>query len=170
MLCQKCKKNPANVYYKKNINGHVTEIAMCSECAAKSGLDLNAGFSIADPFEDGLNLLGSFFGMPARHTASLTRGKTCPLCGSTLADISESGMVGCSECYKTFGEELAPSIAKIHGRTRHAGRGPKEFKAKQEKENKLASLKQKLDEAVGRQEFEEAAKLRDEIKRISSEG
>ena len=168
MLCQKCKKNPANVYYKKNINGHVTETALCSECAAKSGL--NTEFSIADPFEDGLNLLGSFFGMPTRRTASLSRGKTCPLCGSTLADISESGMVGCAECYKTFGEELAPSIASIHGRARHAGRGPKEFRAKHEKENKLASLKQKLDEAIGKQEFEEAAKLRDEIKRISAEG
>ena len=35
MLCQKCKKNEATVYYKENINGHVTEYNLCPECAAE---------------------------------------------------------------------------------------------------------------------------------------
>lgn len=37
MLCERCGKHEANVHITKNINGKVTEMNLCSECANKSG-------------------------------------------------------------------------------------------------------------------------------------
>lgn len=164
MLCQKCKKNEATVYYKQNINGKVTEVALCSDCAAANGMDMSG--MMYDPFSfAGLNLFGGLFGAATRRISDGGR-KVCPLCGSTLSDIASSGKVGCAKCYETFRSELEPTIARIHGRVKHAGRAPKEFKVKNEIQNKLEKLNEELRAAIEKQEFEEAAKLRDEIKKL----
>ena len=34
MMCTKCGKKEASVYYKQNINGNVTEMNLCEDCAA----------------------------------------------------------------------------------------------------------------------------------------
>lgn len=162
MLCTNCKKNQATLYYKQNINGKVTQTALCPECAKKLG----AG-SIIDKMFDGfsLNPFAGFFGIeqPVSHR-SVGAGKRCPLCGSAFEDIVESGKLGCAKCYETFAGELAPTISNIHGKAEHNGRAPKNLKAKNEKRNKLRELKTELKKAVDEQDFEHAAALRDAIK------
>jgi Uncharacterized protein with conserved CXXC pairs len=127
MLCQKCKKNQANFYYKQTINGKTTQIALCEDCAAQSGIDF--GFGFGNSFMPGL--FGSVFGAlsdggfeyaPAREHVE---EKRCPLCGSTFGDITRVGKVGCAKCYETFSPELAGTIEGIHGNVKHIGRRPK---------------------------------------------
>lgn len=70
-------------------------------------------------------------------------------------------------------DELLPSIQRIHGRIKHSGKassGAIEQPKEETKEEKIAKLKAQMDEAVAVQEFEQAAKLRDEIKSLESEG
>lgn len=157
MLCQKCGKKQAAFYYKQNINGKVNEIALCSDCADSMGYSYNMFTN-----DMGMNLFGSLFGTPSRKN-ELYSPKVCTLCGSTFQDFIKNGKVGCSKCYEIFKDELAPTITSIHGKARHIGRAPKEHRAKFEKANKIEDLKKQLKEAIRNEDFEKAAKLRDEI-------
>jgi len=173
MLCTKCKKNNATVFYKQVINGTVKEAALCADCAAemnigafKSTAQPLGGFS--SPSMSGLNLISSLFGESPRSYRGVPN-KVCPLCGSSYGDIAKSGKVGCAKCYETFRAELMPTVTGIHGRVKHTGRAPKEFRSRLETKKSIDALGEKLTKAIENQEFEEAAKIRDEIKKLRGE-
>lgn len=163
MLCEKCKKNEATVFYEENINGTSRSYSLCSECAAemkKSG-ELSGIFSFPtlNAFQD--QLFGGLFGLTG---ASVKERKSCPLCSSTFSDFQKNGKTGCPECYKTFSEELKSTIHSIHGNVKHIGRAPSKFRKNREKENELKALKTQLKEAIASENFELAAALRDKIR------
>ena len=172
MLCTKCGKKEATVYYKQNINGKITEYNLCNDCAAEIRKQYNntVGENLGSFFNDGfgeMNLLGSLFGI--RPTERLAPAKTCPFCGATYRDFAESGKAGCAKCYDVFRSALSDTIVGIHGHREHTGRVPKKLLPHMSREKKIEKLKDKLSIAVGKQEFEEAAKLRDEIKKLEDE-
>ena len=160
--CDKCGAENANTHVKTIINGEFREYDLCSACAHKLGY--------SDPFADMesefSHMLGSFFGnvLPARSQST-----RCEFCGSTYAEIANTGQVGCAHCYELFADRLNPSIVRIHGNAAHCGKHSKAAaQAREEhaetKEEKLRRLQSQLDEAIKQQEFERAAELRDEIK------
>lgn len=164
MKCQKCGKKQADTHVKRVINGEFEEYQLCSDCAKELGYS-NVFSDFASDFN---SLLGSFFGnaLPAR-----TQATRCEVCNTGYADIARTGMMGCANCYKIFKEQLMPTIRKVHGNTTHCGKGSKftEIVVKQPEENindKLDDLKSRLKKAIDAQEFELAAKLRDEIKEM----
>ncbi len=165
MLCQSCGKNMANTHIKKVINGEVKEYMLCEECAEKMGYgNLFSDFSF-----DFDNFLGSFFTENIPHKLSL-ESKRCKNCGSSFEDISNTGKVGCANCYKVFYDQLVPSIKRIHGNTQHVGKMAASVDETKRVENKLHELKLQLDKAVEKQEFEKAAELRDKINELKKEG
>ena len=101
--------------------------------------------------------------------AQCRTGKRCPGCGSTYADIAESGKVGCPQCYETFGDELSHLIGSVHGTTTHTGCVPSRHRAKKERADRLRALKKDLEAAISAEEYERAAKLRDEIRSLEKE-
>ena len=162
MLCQKCGQNTATTHIKTVIGGKVTEQNLCGYCAAKSGYSSFAGGSIS-------GLLSSMLG----QTMSLdTKAfeKTCPCCMSTFGNIAETGKVGCAGCYNTFGNELLPYLKRIHGSVNHTGKTPgsKELVIT-ELTDKVSQLKRKLASLVASEKYEEAAIVRDEIKKLEGE-
>ena len=161
MLCQKCKERVATVFYKQSFNGISEEIALCSHCAAKEQGAFGAGFSLFD---------GLFGGRAVSRTA-----KRCTFCGSTWAQIAESGKPGCAKCYEHFAAELAPTIAAMHGAgATYQGRAPEkaepETPAPDPTAEKLTALRAELAEAVTREDYERAAVLRDQIKELEKGG
>lgn len=95
----------------------------------------------------------------------------CEKCGSTFNDIVNSGKIGCADCYRTFYDKLLPSLQRIHGKTRHEGKTPKAVKVETDStESKISRLEKELKDAVERQDFEKAARIRDEIKAIKEGG
>lgn len=174
MLCEKCKKNTANVFYNENINGKTRSYALCSDCAEKMQengeiQDMNSMFTnFADPFAEFHDpFFSGFFGMPALRSAEPE--KKCPVCGSTYSDIAKTGRVGCPQCYETFGDELSDIIGSVHGTTSHTGNVPSRHRAKKERDNKLKTLKKDLENAIKAEEYEKAATLRDEIRSLQNE-
>lgn len=174
MRCQICGKNQANVYLKQVVNGEETELSLCEDCARNFGVSN----IMEDSFDSGFD---EFFGSLFSNFSSLPYGEEnfstvrCKGCGTTFSDISSTGRVGCANCYSTFSRELLPYIRRIHGNTKHVGKvaaccGGGGACTALSRESKLNSLKKKLEEAVEKQEFEQAAILRDEIKALSSEG
>ena len=123
------------------------------------------------------SLFGSFFStaLPARTSAA-----RCPQCGSSYHDIADSGKVGCASCYDTFYDDLLPTVRNVHGNTEHCGKRPNPFQkpisdqaekadAPESPMAKIDRLKAQLNAAVADQNFEKAAQLRDEIKRLEGE-
>lgn len=175
MLCSNCGKNEANVRYTRIINGEKTEFRLCEECAKKAGLEdidfsMPIDFSnfLSDFFEDDL-LLPSFTGV---------QESKCPKCGLTFDDFAKNGRFGCGECYNTFGEKLESILKNLHGSSKHVGRKParlanlksitsenkSENKKVDEKQEKLNKLNKELQQAIKEERYEDAAKIRDEIK------
>lgn len=167
MLCERCKKNNATVFYEESINGESRSYSLCSACASEmkksgelSGLFPFSGFaSVQD------QLFGGLFGI---SEPALKTRKVCPLCAATFSDFQKNGKTGCPECYKTFGEELKGTIRSIHGNVKHIGRSPAKFSKVREKENELKELKNQLKTAIADEDFETAATLRDKIRAIES--
>ncbi len=178
MLCQNCKKNQAVFHYKSNDNGHITEKHLCSECASKEGYTADGIFYSNDPFSmidnffyDGQDsifggILGNMLGT-SPYVKSNT-GAVCKKCGMRYSDFSKNAKLGCPECYSTFSAFVMPTVKQIHGNTRHTGKFPFGVQQKVQEQNKLKDLKAKLEQAVCCEDYENAAKYRDEIRAIEN--
>jgi protein arginine kinase activator len=164
MLCQNCGKNEATTHIKQIVNGEMSESHLCGDCAEHLGYnDMFSGL--------GFNYSGIFGGLLGDVLPSLSVGnvKRCEKCGCSFDDIVREGKVGCAECYKTFYDRLLPSIHRIHGKIQHNGKisqPPAETAPVRTAVSRIEKLRQKMNEAVSAQEFEQAAKLRDEIKAL----
>ena len=173
MLCEKCKKRTATVFYNENINGKTSSYSLCGECAAKlrekgeiKEITSMIG-SFADPFSDlQENLFGGFFGVPMQKVLSTQKKCTC---GYTYSDIAQKGKVGCPECYRIFRDELSPLLRSVHGTTVHTGTVPSRHRAKRERTERLKLLKKQLQDAIQKEDFEAAASLRDEIRTLQTQ-
>lgn len=167
MLCQHCKAKNATTYYTQTINGEKREIALCDDCAKQ----FSGNFGFFDPFSFSLDNFFSQILSP--HTKAVEGGTgtadVCSMCGSTLREISQTGKVGCPECYHKFADALMPSIQRIHGQTRHSGKVPRSAGAHLRLQSRLTELEGKLKQAVAEQRYEEAAKLRDEINSLKEQ-
>lgn len=155
MLCEKCGKSAATTHIKTNINGKLESYHMCRECATQMGYG-PASFGMSD-------ILGSLFGEGLTTKPRLSKEVRCDGCGMSFSEIARTGKVGCGKCYKTFYDEMLPSLRRMHGKTKHAGKVPNTASVEAKVENKLENLKAELNAAIAAQEFEKAATLRDEI-------
>ena len=94
----------------------------------------------------------------------------CPNCGMTYESFRKMGRLGCSQCYETFKGYLQPLLKKIHGSSQHFGKAPVKAPKIAVKEKKavysIEELKAKMQKAIQAEEFEEAAKLRDQIREL----
>ncbi len=170
MICEKCGKRQATTHIKKMVNGVYEEHHYCSECAQQSGITGDMFPSLSGFAKGGL--FGSLIGLPFGEPTQTSHGDTqrCPSCGISFAEISTSGKVGCAKCYDTFRSRLLPSVERIHGKASHAGKIPHKDETPEDRRKKeIAELKEKLNKAVESQEYEQAAKYRDEIKNLEGE-
>lgn len=179
MLCDNCGKKEANVRYSENINGRKKELNLCEECSQKLGIG-KMDFSMPIDFSSFFggfmdNLLDPEF-KPMLETLKSAK---CESCGYTFEDIANTGKLGCANCYETFENRLDPIIKKIQGANTHVGRIGKildnkitnkteniKESDKNGKETKLEKLQKELKKAIKEERYEDAAKLRDEIKKF----
>ncbi len=178
MLCERCKKKKATTVYRENISGKVRVLRLCGECtdileAAGELEELGAALSpFSSPFLRSENRAGSlpfFLSWHAGGEADAAGGQApeegkCPFCGINLREITETGKVGCSMCYRVFKNRLSGVIEAVHGKAVHTGRMSAEARRRKEQAERVASLKRQLKEAITCEEYERAAALRDEIR------
>lgn len=166
MLCTHCKKEQATFFYTQNINGSETSVALCDKCAKKAGVNLHTS-SMLSP------LFSSFFDIPESGQTLRDHAKKCGLCALTFDDILSLGKVGCPECYNTFREELKNTIRSIHGTAKHSGLSPSNENtaatAPKKETSKEDQLRAELETAIKNENYEEAVKLRDQIKKLKEE-
>jgi protein arginine kinase activator len=159
MLCDICGKNQATVHLTEIIDDQISELHLCEECAHKKSIQMEQQFGLAD-------LLAGLaeFGKPGEKIEAT--GLKCPNCGLSYQDFKKYGRLGCSECYLSFRKYLMPLLKKIHGSTQHFGKFPYKAVTKVRKRAGLAELRLRLQSAIEKEEFEEAARLRDKIREL----
>lgn len=163
MLCNACKQNEAKVHLTKIVGDKMQKVDLCDECSKEKGVEDPTNFSLAD------TLLGQLLAPEAPAAgpeAAAEPGVKCPTCGYTQADFKKAGRFGCSDCYTTFGEGLGTMLKSMHKGTKHTGKVPAALQQSRAEAQKVKLLQKRLDKAVAEENFEEAAQLRDEIKRM----
>ena len=88
---------------------------------------------------------------------------TCPTCGLKYAQFWADGRLGCPEDYDAFYDELVPILDRVHRSDQHVGKAPPAVR-KWRAANEITELKQQLEAAIGVEDFERAAQLRDHIR------
>lgn len=167
MNCDECKQRPATIHFTQFYNGKLIETHLCQECyAQKGGIIIDVAKQLSLP-----NLLGSFFvsNYNLQDMQSLSSDTSCPNCGTKLSDISNTGRLGCSKCYIVFEKELEPTLRRLHGDSRHVGKVPARGGEKALAKRKIEGLKYQLQKAIGVEDYEKAAEIRDEIKEIEKQ-
>jgi len=159
MECQKCQQRPANVHITQYINGQKHETHLCEECAQTAKINVELPQL---PISNLKNLLG-FLGQ-SQLADKKTPELICPNCQTPYRKVYETGYVGCSQCYSQFAGQIKPVLQRIHGATSHRGKIPNRQGAEYLVKREIEELKAKLQQAVAREEYEQAAEMRDKIK------
>lgn len=170
MLCEKCKEREATIFYTEIINGVKSEHSLCSECAK----DMEFGDEM--PFAELLSgILGAYAGAEMEKRQDAMEQVICPTCKLTYREFIKKGIFGCEDCYAIFEPLIRENIKKIQGNNEHLGKKPLyNPNIKQEQEinhpmnsmDEIAVMKERLQEALHIEDYEEAAKLRDGIRAL----
>lgn len=141
MKCERCGRNEATFYYQSNINGRVTQVHLCPECAAELGYAdrLSQSFrpfrrSFFDPFS-----LLEDFGMLSNRMTEFP------------APLEEAARAAA-------GIEESPNVS--------AGLVGRDEEVRLQKERQRNALENQLKAAIDSENYEEAARLRDELKKL----
>jgi protein arginine kinase activator len=159
MLCDICGKNPATVHLTEIVDDQMNELHLCEECARKKSQDMEQTFGLSD-------LLGGMADVTKPEKDKEAALVKCPNCGLSYADFKKIGRLGCGECYNAFKKYLVPLLKRIHGSIQHIGKSPEKFAKGLKKTLDIEELRNKLQRAIEQEAFEEAARLRDQIKQL----
>ena len=89
---------------------------------------------------------------------------TCPQCGMSWSDFSQTGLLGCEHDYPAFDKDLTPLLQRAHdGATHHFGKVPTRARGTTvpvKRQVDLNRLRKELSRAVEAEDYEKAAKLR----------
>lgn len=167
MLCEECRERQATVHLTKIINNRKTETHLCERCAREKGelqLMIEPKFTIH-------NLLAGLLDGDTDLEASpkvTHRSLQCPNCGISYREFSRTGRLGCARCYETFDQHLVPLLRRIHGSAAHTGKVPERTGGVVRVRKQISRLREELQQAVSREEFERAAQLRDKIRELET--
>ncbi|MEO0447299.1 MAG: UvrB/UvrC motif-containing protein, partial [Verrucomicrobiota bacterium] len=101
-----------------------------------------------------------------------SRGTICKNCGFSQSDFKKTGRMGCSECYEVFADGLESLLNAMHKGTHHLGKIPPPHRldaAQQGLSDEIESLQKKLMDSVEQEDYEEAARIRDELRKLEAE-
>ncbi len=155
--CGECKK-PVAVIYTELVGKMMYRVAMCSDCPM---------------------LRQKLYGVQSYEPYSplaLKAGLACGNCQTRADEIKMGAKLGCSSCYEVFEDlilqemstqERLPALHKgKRGMPLHLGRSPGQ-PATVNPALKLLALHQALNETLAREDYEQAAWLRDQIKALT---
>jgi protein arginine kinase activator len=158
MLCQFCKVKEASVHVTEIADNKVKKVDACAACAKEKNYNDPTAFALAD------HLLGLGAAQKMEEAAEAVGTLSCDQCGYTQADFKKSGRLGCAHCYDVFSDGLDSVLKTMHKDTRHRGKVPAALQKVLNSSQLMARLSRELQEAIGREDFESAARIRDEIK------
>ena len=168
VICENCKQRPAKVTVTQVHNGEHFERHYCEVCA-----------NSLHPFyveykQDPLSLhqlLSNWFNQ-ADQIVQQKQQKTleCDECGWSIERFLEEGKFGCASCYESFRPHLPQALKRLHnGNTTHIGKAPGRLGEKIALKKRIEAIRAQMKQAVEQEQFEDAAKLRDEVKELEKQ-
>jgi len=175
MKCDKCGSPhvTAKIMIQKEDGEGQEELNLCNDCfeafakehpEVKQGLNINAN-NFLNLLMSSINNLNNAGGVHNLDQNSPNKGATkpkqipvCSRCKTTLKNLKDNGKVGCQNCYTVFHKEIDKILLRITGENSET---MKEIVI--DNHQKIAGLKLELTKAIKAEEFEIAAKLRDDI-------
>lgn len=156
MKCQKCAKAATLHITEVLPDDQFEELHLCEECAQKY------------LYEPQIKKAPAGKGTPADESdeAGALNQKHCSICGIRFVEFRKSGRLGCPHDYTEFRTELIPLLESIHGESRHAGKTPRRLPQVLHAQAELTQLRKQLHLAVTQEAYEEAARLRDQIRQM----
>jgi protein arginine kinase activator len=161
MICDRCKKNIAtSVLYFENASGRSYTIALCDNC--KNTLEYSEKPEYIA--KNDRNII-SEHKMPHK----------CTRCGATLDELVSGRSAFCPECYSSFGALLSEYMVRLHGSDTHKGKRPVasslssvdcSYDKRDPSDSTVVRLNEALASAIRDERYEEAASIRDELKRF----
>lgn len=182
MLCEKCKIREANIKYTEIVNGVKTEHNLCSHCAKE--MDFGQYTALLDGEFPLGKLLSGLLGLETDTEETDARARVvCPTCGTSFDDFVENSRFGCPDCYGVFDLFIKDKIKQLQGSEEHKGRHPKYMRSQKKEiqvsegtvqntensgETRVYHLEAELKAALKREDYQEAARLRDEIRGLKA--
>lgn len=178
--CDRCERE-ATVHETLIVNGKQVEKHLCEACAREEGIAIPAPPSINDVIKQFIVSQAAATpppgGQPAAGAtapgapAGTARAPACASCGLTFAEFRHSGLLGCPECYRVFESMLGPLLERAHeGGTHHVGKAPRRAADATDRGRSIAALRKQLQDAIAAEQYERAAKLRDQLLRVEESG
>ncbi len=167
MLCQVCKKKESTIIITQVVGGEKTELHLCKDCAALFGDKLSIVSFSQFNLDDLLSGLLKAFDLYGKEEGMVqSKDLKCSNCSLTYQDFIQTGKLGCSLCYRDFRRQLIPLLRRLHGNSEHIGKIPHQAKNKLDKINQIKKLRKELQEVVIKEDYERAARIRDEILKL----
>ncbi len=162
--CRRCSK-PATLHITEIRDGVVHEVHLCEGCAHDYLSNPQGPESLDEPAEG-----AAAFEEPADEAELEALDQlVCPNCGITFREFRSQGRLGCPHDYVAFESELLPLLENIHGETQHCGKFPKRAPDASQRQYQLIKLRNELRQAIEGEDYEHAARLRDEIQALELE-
>jgi protein arginine kinase activator len=161
IICKICGIRTAKIHFTEIVNHNVVTMDLCLECAEERGVDVKQAGSyglgdlVAGVFDSAVDAQSDKIGL-----------MRCPNCGFDYSEFKKIGRFGCSECYRAFEAQLLVLLRQIHGSTQHKGKTPKQLGPKAMVRRELMELREQLSRAIEKEDYEQAAEIRDRIKEL----
>jgi len=157
--CSQCKK-PTKVSYKEIVGENTTCTQMCGDCPI---LQQKLHGVAPEQVEPGKEQVGT--------------GLYCGNCHTPFEAIKMGNPLGCSQCYTVFSDVLVSELSAENklpkaletakrNQPLHIGKTP-DKPVNIPSSNRLPALNEALNEALKKENYEEAAYLRDQIKELT---
>ncbi len=167
MKCQHCEK-PATFHITELTGPTPQELHLCEEHAkqylTQPEEPVEAPPSVTAALNKQIKL-----GQTAQELAELDQ-RACPICGITFYEFRHQGRLGCPHDYVCFAQELEPLLVNIHGDTNHVGKHPQRGAQGTDRRTDLIRLRREMKDAIEKEDYEGASRVRDQIRQIENEG
>ena len=171
MKCDLCGQREAVVFVHQVSKEGNSELRLCVQCAREHGL----GSLDGDMTEALKNLLSTVPSTAFTPKGSLKKIGPCPHCGLSREEAKKRGSLGCAHCWEHFGKSLLEGLSVSRGATKgsvplHQGRVSLRLTSLRIREQELIRLREELAEAVLAENYELAARYRDQIRTLEGDG
>ena len=157
MTCQRCS-HEASVHLTETVDGRPRELHLCVLCARKAGL-------VLPEKPPALGLDAVVQGLIVAHVGELVgelAELACPDCGIRFMEYRAQGRLGCPADYDIFRDGLVPLIGHEHGATRHVGKVPRRSRSGTDRPR--LRHRAELRDAIALEDYERAARIRDQLR------
>ena len=159
MVCNVCGTNEATIHLTEIVNEQMVEIHLCETCAQEKGTEFKAHFNVND-------FLSGFTDLAKEVLGQEKTPAKCLNCGLTYEEFGRTGRLGCAECYEAFSKFLLPLIKRVQHSVQHVGKRPSRLAAPLRASQDLRELQNRLQKSIQQEAFEEAARIRDQIRQL----